>query len=476
MSPSRTGPDSRGEEGRPVPAANEPKPASSKLAPAEKGVASKAAVAPETSSVFVPLKAKPPVVESRAVPSAPALPMPPTPAPSPLPAPAAAPPAPAAPIPGRSAGVKNVRGPKQPVRAPDPPKTPPILVRQMRGDLVESCHRGSIVEVGMDGTVRRVLGDPEVVVNLRSAVKPFGLVALVEAGGVEEFGLTDAELAIMAGSHSGEDLHVRTLQAVFRRASVSQQHLGCGSEGAPLDALTAARLARDGEKAGAVRHMCSGQHASMLLLCRLNGWPVEEYWLPDHPVQRLYGATVARAFSTSPSMLDISTDACGVPTYAFPLHEVARAFALLADPTAIPKKDTRSSLADALCRIRDAMMTNPEMVAGSRGRLDTSVMKALPGGIAAKGGVEGLRGFAIPAGPGRAGASGVAIKIEDGGGFARASSAASVETLRQIGVLDASALRSLGRYHRPVALDPRGVPIGEAVPEFDLAPVGELLD
>ena len=103
-------------------------------------------------------------------------------------------------------------------------------------------------------------------------------------------------------------------------------------------------------------------------------------------------------------------------------------------------------------------------------------MKALPGGIAAKGGVEGLRGFAIPAGPGRAGASGVAIKIEDGGGFARASSAASVETLRQIGVLDASALRSLGRYHRPVALDPRGVPIGEAVPEFDLAPVGELLD
>jgi L-asparaginase II len=345
----------------------------------------------------------------------------------------------------------------------------------MRGDVVESRHRGSIVEVGIDGTVQRVLGDPETLVNLRSAVKPFGLVALVEAGGVEEFGLSDAELAIMAGSHSGEDLHVRTLQAVFRRAGVSQQFLGCGSEGAPLDALTAARLSRDGERPGSVRHMCSGQHASLLLLCRIKEWPFEEYWRPDHPVQLLYEATVARVFSTSPELLRVSTDACGVPTYAFPLVEVARAFAMLADPTAIPHRDSRSSLADALCRIRDAMLANPEMVAGSRDRLDTSVMKAAPGRIVAKGGAEGLRGFALLPGEGRPGASGVAIKIEDGGGFDRAASAASVETLRQVGALDPAALRALARYARPVALDPRGERVGEAVARFELAPVGELL-
>ena len=378
------------------------------------------------------------------------------------------------PVPGRSAGVKNVRGPRPPARAPEPSRTPPLLVRQMRGVVVESRHRGSIVEVGVDGAVRRVLGDPDTLVNLRSAVKPFGLAALVEAGGVEEFGLSDAELAIMAGSHSGEDLHVRTLQAVFRRGGLSQQYLGCGSDGAPLDALTAARLARDGERPGPLRHMCSGQHTSMLLLCRLNDWPVEEYWQPDHPVQRLYAATVARAFSTSPEMLVLSIDACGVPTYAFPLHEVARAFAMLADPPAISAEDSRSSLADALCRIRDAMLANPEMVAGSRDRLDTSIMKAAPGRILAKGGAEGLRGFSILAG-GRGAASGVALKIEDGGGFDRAASAASVETLRLIGALDPAALRALGRYHRPVALDPRGEPVGEAVAKFDLAPGGELL-
>ena len=357
----------------------------------------------------------------------------------------------------------------------DPPGSLPVLVRQLRGPVVESRHRGAVVEVGSDGLQRRSIGSPAIVVNLRSAVKPFGLVAFVEADGIEEFDLSGAELAVMAGSHSGEDLHVRTLQAVFRRAAVSQQLLGCGSAGAPLDALTAARLARDGEKAGSIRHMCSGQHASILLLCRINGWPLEDYWEPGHPVQKLYASTVARAFATSPELLVTSVDSCGVPTYAFPLHEVARAYALFADPAAIPASDPRSRLADALLRIRSAALAHPEMIAGSRDRLDTAVMKALPGRIVSKGGAEGLRAFAVlPDADGRP-ASGVALKIEDGGGFDRAGSAASVETLRQIGLLDATALRALGRYHRPPVLDPRGRQVGQATAEFELAPTGELL-
>jgi L-asparaginase II len=442
MSPSRPGLDPGSGTGRPVPASE---------AAASKEAAPKGA-APASSSTQTARPAPHQAARSG------------SPVPSRL-----------APTSGPAAGVKHVRGPRPAQPPPEPPRTPPVLVCQIRGGVVESRHRGSVVEVGIEGAVRRVLGDPDTVVNLRSTVKPFGLAALVETGGVHEFDLSSAELAMMAGSHSGEDLHVRTLQGVFRRAGFSQQFLGCGSEGAPLDALTAARLAREGEKPGPIRHMCSGQHASMLLLCRLHDWPLDEYWRPDHPVQRLCAATVARAFSTSADLLVMSTDGCGVPTYAFPLREVARAFAMLADPTAIPAADSRSSLAPALCLIRDAMIANPEFAAGSRERLDSAVMKAVPGRVLAKGGVEGLSGFALLPGGSRAAASGVALKIEDGGGFERAVWAASVETLRQVGVLDQAALRALSRYHRPVARDPRGEQVGEAVPRFELAPVGELL-
>jgi hypothetical protein len=72
-------------------------------------------------------------------------------------------------------------------------------------------------------------------------------------------------------------------------------------------------------------------------------------------------------------------------------------------------------------------------------------------------------------------ASGIAIKIEDGDGYERARWSATVEVLAQAGVLDGQALRVLARYHRPLDLDPHGRVGAEAIPDFDLAPLGELV-
>jgi L-asparaginase II len=355
---------------------------------------------------------------------------------------------------------------------------PPILVRQVRNGIEESVHRGDVVEVDATGRILRALGDPDRVVNLRSCVKPFGLVALIEAGGIEAFELEPAELAIMASSHSGEDLHVRTLQALYRRTGLTQALLACGSEGMPLDALTAARLARDGEKGSPVRHMCSGQHSVFLLLCRLGGWATDGYWLEEHPAQVAYRAVVAKAFGTTPARLRLGIDGCGIPTYAFSLREVARAYALLADPGHLPKGDSRATLAGPLEVVRGAMLAHPEMVAGTRDRIDTSAMKALPGRLISKGGMEALRGLAILRGPRGNGAdvpaSGMAIKIEDGDSHDRATWAATIEALRQAGVLDGQPLRVLARYHRPSETDPHGRLSAEAIPSFELAPIHEL--
>ena len=385
--------------------------------------------------------------------------------------------------PGDPTSTARTGGPTR--RAPAKPAgraprwtTAPVLVRHVRGRVVESVHRGDVVEVEASGRVLRVLGDPDRVVMLRSTVKPFGAASVLEAGGAEEFDLTPAELALLSSSHSGEDLHVRTLQALYRRAGVSQALLACGTEGMPLDALTAARLARDGEKPSPVRHMCSGQHSVLILLARLKDWPLETYWEEGHPAQLLYRETVARAFAVPPDRLRTAIDGCGLLTYALPLREVARAYAMLADPSALPPTDPRSSLAPHLVTIRDAMLAHPEMVAGTRDRLDTSLMKAAPGRLVSKSGMEALRGLAILPGPraGRAGtgASGMAVKIEDGDGYDRGTWAASIEALRQAGVLDGQPLRMLGRYHRPQSLDPHGRLGAESIAEFELAPVGEL--
>ncbi|HEU4671718.1 MAG TPA: asparaginase [Candidatus Limnocylindrales bacterium] len=344
----------------------------------------------------------------------------------------------------------------------------------MRGDIVEAEHRGHVVEVDPAGRVIRSIGDVEAVVTLRSTVKPLGLVALVEAGGIEAFDLTPAEVAVMASSHSGEDLHVRTLQDVLRRARISQSALACGVEHAPLDALTAARLARDGERPGPIRHNCSGNHTGLLLLARLGDWPLDGYWEAEHPAMRAFSAAVARVFETPAERLVTAIDNCGILTYAFPLRSVATAYALLGSPKAIAASDPRASLAPALTTIRDAMMAHPELVGGTRDRLDTVLMRAASGRLVSKSGAEALRAIGVVEERDRPPA-GIAVKIVDGDGADRAGRAVAIETLAQTNALDDRTIRELGRYHRPQTLDSHGRVAAQAIPAFELAPVGELV-
>ena len=108
---------------------------------------------------------------------------------------------------------------------------------------------------------------------------------------------------------------------------------------------------------------------------------------------------LAGAFGTTPERLVTAIDGCGVETYAFRLREVAQAYAMLADPAAVPASDRRSELAPHLQVVRDAQLAHPDMVAGRHDRLDTSLMKAVPGRLLSKAGTEALRGIAILPGP-----------------------------------------------------------------------------
>src|SRR5258706_36651 len=135
------------------------------------------------------------------------------------------------------------------------------------------------------------------------------------------------------------------------------------------------------------------------LMCKMAGWSPEGYWHEDHPTQVALRDVVARAFRTSPTRLVTGIDQCGIPTFAFPLREIAWAYSLLADPEAIPSDDPRSKLAEHYLTIRSVMLANPELVGGTHDRLDTSVMKAIPGRAVAKGGAEALRAIGILPGP-----------------------------------------------------------------------------
>jgi L-asparaginase II len=339
-----------------------------------------------------------------------------------------------------------------------------VVVEVTRGGVVESRHRASIAVVAPDGELIASVGDPDQVLFLRSSAKPFQLAPFVASGRFDgyDFGNPTEGLAIMAASHSGEDRHVRTVQALLRQGGLTREVLQCGTH-APYDSETAARLIRDGEPLTPLRHNCSGKHAGMALHAKAAGWDIESYWQPDHPVQRLALETVAAATGLRPDEIETATDGCGVVTFAVPLRQAALAFACLADPTAL----TDEPLRGALSRIRDAMMAHPELVAGERRRLDTDLMRAAPGALVSKGGAEGLSSVGVLADT-RHGPMGIAIRIEDGDGARRAGGVALCATLRQLGILDDAAMERLRDYAAPRVLDPRGEAAGEVRAAFTL--------
>jgi L-asparaginase II len=375
------------------------------------------------------------------------------------------------PVPAEASGSAGAKAPargRKPASRTRKGSAPPVLVEVRRGETVESRHRGHIVQVDAHGKVLRAVGAPSTDVMMRSTVKPFGVVALIESGAADDLALTPSELAIMCASHTGEDKHVRTLQAIFRRASVTQSLLQCGAEGAPSDALTANRLARDGETPGPVRQGCSGFHAASILMSSYAGWSVENYADPKHPSQVAVRETVAKLLGRKLETLRTASDNCGVLTYEVTLLELARAFLLLADPEGPAVDEARAESAPALMRVRDAMMGSPDMVGGTYDNLDTELMRCRPGRLVAKAGADGMRAIGLVATDGSE-ASGIAIKIEDGDMSRRAIKATSVETLAQVGLLDERDLRAMAAYHHPTVVSPDGTEASAALPRFELA-------
>jgi L-asparaginase II len=327
---------------------------------------------------------------------------------------------------------------------------PPVLVEVTRGSEVECRHRGDIAVVDKDGKIRAGVGDPATLVCMRSLAKPFQALPLITTGAAEAFGFGPEELALMSGSLSGQDFQVDLVTRILARLDLTPAALQCGSH-PPLHRPTAKALAQAGEKPTPLHHTCAGKHASMLALCVYHFWPVADYLNPAHPVQQLILKTVADMVGLNPGDIPVALDGCSAPVFYVPLANIARGFARLA--AAFPGSPEGIIMA--------ACLSHPRHIAGD-GRLETTIMQALPGRVFAKTGAEG--GFALALAEE---GLGVALKIEDGA--SRPLGPAIIKVLQQLGVLAAEARTALDPQWRPVIRNHRKQEVGLHRPTFTLA-------
>ena len=266
-----------------------------------------------------------------------------------------------------------------------------MLVEVHRSGFLESVHRGSLVLLDAEGAVTAAVGAVGTPTLPRSSNKPVQATTYLDAGWVPR---STEELAIAAGSHSGEPGHVELALAVLAGAGLGPDDLGCPAA-LPSDERERATWLVEGRAPQRAAMNCSGKHAAMLSACVAAGWPTRGYLDPQHPLQRAIEARLGEAGGEPVSAVVV--DGCGAPQHALSVTGLARGVLSLVQ--AEPGTPGRA--------VADAMRAHPWLVAGT-GQADTRLMQAVPG-LLVKMGADGVHVAAVP------GAGAVALKLDDGG-------------------------------------------------------------
>jgi L-asparaginase II len=297
-----------------------------------------------------------------------------------------------------------------------------VLAEVTRGRQTESVHRGHVAVVRADGATIAWAGDPSAWAFFRSCAKPFQALPLVTTGAADAFGYTPEELALACASHDGTARPQHVVLSMLAKAGADESELRCGYA-PPLDDHEAALVRVGAIEPRLVQCECSGEHAGMLAACHHTGWPVDAYEAPGHPLQRDILASVMAATGLPASALVQATDGCSLPTWSLPLHAMARAYAVLADPNDAAWTGSAAHRM-ALLRLRQAMAEYPELISGG-GEADTQIIRETEGRVIARLGAEGLLCLAIPE-------HRLGVAIRDVSGGKRALGPAAVAVLQAL--------------------------------------------
>ena len=336
-----------------------------------------------------------------------------------------------------------------------------VLAKVYRNKTLESQHRGSIAVTDGEGQLVYSVGDPESVTFWRSAAKIFQAIPVLTSGAAEAYGFSDRALALACASHSGEPMHTELAAEMLDSAGFSEDELRCGVH-APFDEESNKSLVRKGLEPNQLHNNCSGKHAAMLAFARHIGADADTYLDPGNPVQGTISEMISLFTELSPEEIRTGVDGCSAPNFAVPLSSMARAYAkIIKTPAGFDP-----SIEAACRRLAQAKMRYPELVGGSI-RLDTKVMKSLPGKIVCKVGAEGVwTGAVFPSEEWPDGLA-FALKIEDGNDY-RARPAVGIELLRQLGVMTPESEESVGEYSPQKLTNKNELEVGRVVADFEI--------
>ena len=251
---------------------------------------------------------------------------------------------------------------------------PAKLVTYVRDGLIEKEHFGYVVRYGKNHIIEKIGDDKNYPFYLRSCAKPLQAALIIDYELDKKYNLTEEEIALCAASHAGEKVHIDIVKNILNKFEISEERLKCGNH-APISRSAQDELLLHGEKSSAIHNNCSGKHAMMLGLCKLNDWDMDNYDNLNHPLQQAILKKIYQLCEVKTQEFPVTKDGCGVPVPSMPLENIVKGYLNL---FCNPKYE----------KIKNAFL-NHSYTIGGENRTDTKIIENSKG-LIAKVGAGGL--------------------------------------------------------------------------------------
>ncbi|MCX8058359.1 MAG: asparaginase [Spirochaetes bacterium] len=365
------------------------------------------------------------------------------------------------------------------------------LVYAKRGELKEKVFHGVYVIINEKGDIVYSYGDHNYITFSRSTAKPFQVLPLIVSGAYEKFNFNKKELSLMCSSHFGENFHVETLYNIMKKASISEDELLCPITYSRNKKIREAQK-KEGISPSKFYSDCSAKHLQMIAYSKYmyektknkdylsfdknrviydklrNSEQIYNYKVFDHPVQQDIRKILSIIYDTDEANFIAGIDGCGVPVYSSSVINMAKAYLKLITSNIFATENNKEiiikklksllfeeNINEALNLIKDAMISFPEMIAGTDG-LCSLLTKIFNGNGIAKVGADGVYCVGIKKDNKY---YGIALKIIDGD--YEISEFAIVNILKKHGFLDSCDISLIEKYINRINLNEHGEPVGE---------------
>ena len=240
----------------------------------------------------------------------------------------------------------------------------PILYSLRKG-IVDTEFFASVFLAKSADKIQSIGKNEDEIVFLRSLAKPLQASILFDCNIIKDYKITESELAIFSGSHTGTKKHCEIIKNLLKRLDLKLSDL----KTEPIYPLDMRVL----KKPSKLSNNCSGKHSMMLIMSKYSGADYN-YLDVNHPIQQLIKKKQEELSGYKSDTLTF--DGCGTPLWGLPYKNAIKAYFNLFHTEKYEK----------LIR---SILKHPDIFGGFK-RTDSDIIKKSKGSLFSKTGAGGL--------------------------------------------------------------------------------------